>query len=802
MPADPALVPAPATVPEGLEPDGAGADVVVQAEELEIVLPSGAGVGPWTGSVRAGEQVLLIGPSGGGKSTLLRALAGAIPSHQRGHVTGSLRVDGLDPVGGGVLALSGSVSLLGQDPADGVCLPQVADDLALPLESRCVPPDEIGERVRGALEAAGIAPLAGRAAASLSGGQLQRAGLATALVARPRLLLLDEPTAMLDADGVAAVRRAVRRAAREDGVSTLLVEHRLDEWAGEEGLAGLPGRTIALDRDGSVLADGPTPEVLARHAAELRDAGCWLPRGLEADTAPDTAPDTSLRAPEPASGEALLELRGARLGHALPGGAERTVLEDVDLALHAGRVLAVVGPNGAGKSTLLGALSRLDAPLAGEVRGAPAGLVFQRPETQFVADTVGAELAASGASPERAARMLEELDLVPQREASPYRLSGGQQRRLSLGAMLLAERPVLLTDEPGYGLDRAAHETVQRLLRRAAEEGRAVVVTTHDLRTVRAADEVAVLVDGRLLPPRAPEELLADEDLLRRAGLRAAEAPAAQEPPSAETPSAETPSAENPSAENPPYGAVPRGGLLARRNPTVLLGLLTALSIVAVLLTDPAPLLVLHLLLGAGAMAGCRLGPLALLRAQRPFVLFALGILLVNVLTRPGHEPWPGLPVRITAEGIEMGIALALRALLIGLGAVTVARATAPRETMTSLQQHARLPARIACALLAGRRLLDELPARWATLTRAHRIRRPLTASGEVARLRPRHLLRCAFAMLVDAVRGAERLALALESRGLGPGPRTVWRPVPLGAADALLVAAVALVVGLVLVLV
>src|SRR5699024_3341049 len=233
----------------------------------------------------------------------------------------------------------------------------------------------------------------------------------------------------------------------------------------------------------------------------------------------------------------------------------------------------------------------------------------------------------------------------------------------------------------------------------------------------------------------------------------------------------------------------------------VLLGLLTALSIACIALTDPAPLAVLYVLLGAGAMLGCRLGPVRMLRAQLPFLAFAGGIFTVNVLSRPGHEPWPELPVRITEEGIVLGAALALRALVIGLGAVVVARAADPRRTVVSLQQHARLPARYAYALLAGRRVLDDLPQQWETITRAHRVRLPLTSQGQVARLRARDRVRCAFSLLVDAVRRADRIAFALESRGLGERPRTLWRPVPLGAADALLALGVAVVVVAVLVL-
>ncbi|WP_299298630.1 ATP-binding cassette domain-containing protein [uncultured Brachybacterium sp.] len=754
--------------------------LVIEATDLEVVLPSGDGVGPWTGSIRAGEQVLLLGPSGSGKSTLLRALAGAIPAHQRGRVTGRLRVGGIDPIAGGVLATSAVVGFLGQDPVDGVCLPEVADDVALPLESRCTPPVQIGGRVHRALVEAGIGALGDRAAATLSGGQLQRAGLAAALVARPRLLLLDEPTAMLDAEGVARVRAGVEQAARTGEVAILLVEHRLDDWAGERGTAGLPPRTIALDAAGRVLADGPTGAVLDRHGAALREAGCWLPRELEERLGGGAA----AAGPAAATVDAapLLRVRRADLG---PAG--RAVLTGVDLPVHAGQLLAVVGRNGAGKSTLLGALSRLDEPLAGVVEGAAAGLAFQRPEAQFVADTVLGELSASGADAVQVTAMLARLGLLEKRDASPFTLSGGQQRRLSLGATLLTQRPVLLADEPGYGLDRAAQGTVLGLLREAADAGRGVVMTTHDLRMVEAADAVAVIADGRLLGPMPPQELLQDPALLRRAGLLDVPEKAATEHP--------------PEPSGAPLTELRSRGPLSRRNPTVLLALLTALSIVCIALTDPLPLMLLYVLLSAGAMAGCRLGPLRLLRAQLPFAVFASGVLMVNVLSRPGHEPWPDLPIRITEEGMVLGAALALRALVIGLGALIVARAADPRRTMVSLLQHARLPARYAYALLAGRRLLDDLPRRWETITRAHRVRLPLTAEGAVARLRARQLLRCAFSLLVDSVRSADRISFALESRGLGDGERTLWRPVRLTRADALLTLGVALVVAAVLML-
>ena len=274
--------------------------------------------------------------------------------------------------------------------------------------------------------------------------------------------------------------------------------------------------------------------------------------------------------------------------------------------------------------------------------------------------------------------MLKRLDLADH-AAQNYRLSGGQQR-LSLGAICSPTGPCS-GRQAGYGLDRSAQEAVLSLLREAADAGRGVVMTTHDLRSLEAADEVVVIADGRLVGPLAPSDLLADDALLRRAGLRVADrlGPHPREGTEAEragssapvradgslSPGAGSPLSEQQSSA-PADDPAPRTALdpparprapLARRDPTVLLGLLTALSIVCITLTDPAPLLVLYALLAAGTMLGLRLGPLALARAQAPFVLFAAGVFMVNVLSRPGHEPWPDLPVRVTSEGIVLGAA-------------------------------------------------------------------------------------------------------------------------------------------------
>lgn len=242
------------------------------------------------------------------------------------------------------------------------------------------------------------------------------------------------------------------------------------------------------------------------------------------------------------------------------------------------------------------------------------------------------------------------------------------------------------------------------------------------------------------------------------------------------------------------------GGVLAARNPTVKLALLLAVSVATLFLLDPPTLAALYLagLLAARFGAGVR--GRTLLLAQVPFWTFALGVLLVNALSRPGTAVLLAGPLRVTHEGLVVGAGLALRGLVIGVGTVAFLASTPPRDLMVSLTQHARVSPRYAYALLAGHRMLGGLPREWATIRAAQLVRAPLGRDGR-PRSGPRALARSAFALLVACVRSADRVALALESRGLSGAARTVWRPVPLGRRDAWLVAGVAGVVAVVVLL-
>lgn len=435
----------------------------------------------------------MVGPSGSGKSTLALAIAGLVPREVPGELTGSL-------------AVTGEVGIVFQDPARQLVMERAEDDVAFGLESRAWPVAEMRSRVPAALAEVGLAGFERRRPNRLSGGEQQRLAVAGVLAPRPGILVLDEPTANLDPEGTASIfdRLAGIRARR--AATIVLVEHRVDAaWP-------LADRVLALGADGRPIDVGSPADVLERSGERLRAAGIWLPgvsrRPPSAATGPPIRPNSTTPIVT-ASGVSFAFERG------------RPVLSGVDLQIAAGERVALVGANGSGKSTLGRLLAGLLRPAAGLVRLAGedparlpsrrlaerAGFVFQDPELSFVENRVDSEIGA-GLDERTAGRAREVaeclgLPLEALGGMSPYRLSGGEARRLSLVPALARRPDLLVLDEPTFGQDRRGYEALVEIIREHVIEDTALLAATHDERFVAdVASRVVRLERGRVVSDR------------------------------------------------------------------------------------------------------------------------------------------------------------------------------------------------------------------------------------------------------------------------------------------------------------
>ena len=441
-------------------------------------------------TVYPGEQVLLLGASGAGKSGLLDAIRGVIPHSVPLDISGECLVAGTPVLYNTVAELSAVVGNVPQDPHASITLPLVEDEIALTLENHGVEPSQIGPRVNELLESVGAEHLLQQRTQTLSGGWVQRVATVAALAANPRVVLADEPTSMLDGAGVASVMQVLTELVGSCG-ALILVEHRLDELA--DG-PGLPDRTVVIDQ-GKIRADGPTQQVLAEHAEQLEASGVWTP-GLQL---------SQFKQRTVAEAEPLLSARGLSVR---PAPTAQQILADVDWDIHASERIAVMGANGTGKTTLLLALAGL-IDVEGSVTGKQPVMVFQNPEHQFLTHSVYDELRFGLVPNDTTEASVQELSaafgLDHLAKLNPFRLSGGEKRRLSVAAGLLAAKhgsaaTVLLADEPTFGLDRAATTTMLKVLADYADTGGAVAIITHDQRITEAwATRRLIVAEGALV---------------------------------------------------------------------------------------------------------------------------------------------------------------------------------------------------------------------------------------------------------------------------------------------------------------
>jgi energy-coupling factor transporter ATP-binding protein EcfA2 len=505
--------------------------------------------------LEGGRVLLVLGPSGSGKSTLARALAGLVPHVLPGIWQGSLRVGELDVAETPARLLGERIGLVFQDPDSQLVMTRVDDEVAFGLENRARSRPEMEAGVPDALAQVGLAGFEPRSTVTLSGGEKQRLAIADVLAARPGVLILDEPTANLDPPGMHSVFERLAVLARQRDHTIVLIEHRL------EAALPLADDVLLIDDEGHQLAFAPAGSV-GREAVELLErSGAWVPRAWQGARLADTRAGQPAmeRAVAPAAepvasggrvteaGAVLLEAVDVRVEYAADESGKRVALGGVSVSVRAGERIALVGPNGAGKSSLLFALAGLLRPAAGTVRlralprdgetakpmsdpsrlrarelAARIGLVFQDPELGFVAGTARDEVSASaraigsrsgsppGDAPDDrdADGVLAQFGLGHLAGEVPFRLSQGEQRRLSLAALALRPPAVLLLDEPTFGLDRRGTESVLALLDDRRTAGQAQILATHDPRLLPACDRVVALDRGRVVFDGPPDAFL------------------------------------------------------------------------------------------------------------------------------------------------------------------------------------------------------------------------------------------------------------------------------------------------------
>lgn len=515
--------------------------------------------------IAPGEFVGVLGPSGAGKSTLAAALSGAIPHHFRGQLFGAVIVDGQDTCDVTLTDVSRVVGSVNQDIDAQMVASVVEDELLFGLENFGVPHGEIESRLTTSLEAVGIPELREREIATLSGGQKQKVAIAAMLALRPRVLVLDEPTAALDPASTTMVFETLRALNEREGITVVVIEQKVAT------LSEYCGRILVLDQ-GRLAFDG-TPREVFSHGAELRAMGVDSPRvarvsnslaqhGLIAPGEPcltvaeakrlvaglvggvasasprgekNPAPEPSSR-PRAAQGEPVVSFRS--VGFTYPStGAE---VRDLTFDVYPGEVVGVIGQNGAGKTTLTKLLNGILHPDSGEVRvagldtretptsrlAAHVSTLFQNPDRQICKDTVLDEVAfgleltgVEGREARRRASTVIEHFGLPAGEA-PFSLSRGQRQMVALASVVVMEPDVVLLDEPTSGLDYRECMTVMETVAEMAERGCAVAMVCHDMEVVSDfAERVIVMARGEIVGRGTAAEVFSDAALMARAGV-------------------------------------------------------------------------------------------------------------------------------------------------------------------------------------------------------------------------------------------------------------------------------------------
>ena len=545
---------------------------VIALEDVHFAYPGDASeaLRGITLTVQRGEHLCILGGNGSGKSTLAQLINGLL-APTAGHV----RVFGLDSTGpDSALAIRRRAAMVFQHPEDQMVTSIVTDDVAFGPENLGLPQPEIARRVNEALAAVGMSEHAQADPADLSGGQKQRIAIAGALAMQPDILLLDEPSAMLDTEGRHAIQNIVAHL-HARGITVIHITHFMDD-------ALLADRAVVMEQ-GRVALDGTPDEVFSqreqlnelglempfalRLADQLNKQGFSLPMTANAEdlanalapqlAATDNEHAADMHAASDAKAAPAVEFERVSFSYAHAASArkqkrrrwfgrqarpvrpEELAVNDLSFTVTEGSLTALVGHTGSGKSTTVELTCALKVPCTGTVRVAGidtadltrrhelrrlVGYVSQLPERQLFAETIREDIAFGPhnlglSNAEIDARTRDALAAVglPSNDAflarSPFALSGGQQRGVALAGILAMQPRILVLDEPMAGLDPIGRAQTRALLTRLKRDGITMLLVTHNMDDVaELADHVIVLKSGHIVADGAPSSVFAHAD--------------------------------------------------------------------------------------------------------------------------------------------------------------------------------------------------------------------------------------------------------------------------------------------------
>ncbi len=434
-----------------------------------------------------GEFILVAGPSGGGKSSFLYSVNGVIPHLTRAELSGDVLLEGASILATTPAARARTLGSVLQNPDDQIIFDRADDEIAFALENLAVPPEQMQEKIDGALERMRLRPDANPA--RLSGGEKQRLVTATTLAMGQKILLFDEPLANLDYGGAIRLLDTLRALCTEQGYTVLFVEHRLD-W-----VLGYADRILWI---------------------EVGWHGCFSSR---AEFVPfwEEKLDKALsftweEHSVPAGGEVLLKAEGLTWC-----AQKRELLRDVDFTLRRGERWVLIGDNGSGKTSLMHLLAGLQKPTKGRVSCAYAhqerfqkmGVILQNPNYQLFMPTVQEEIAYRAVSQARVEELMAAFELQGLEDRHPHSLSEGQKRKVGVAAILAMDPELLLFDEPTVGQDyRSLTLMIGELNRMNIRKPLTMLTITHDTRCAHLLGDHVLWIEQGAVVAQGGVELL------------------------------------------------------------------------------------------------------------------------------------------------------------------------------------------------------------------------------------------------------------------------------------------------------